>query len=164
MLPTLAWQLSPQTKLHTPRERLLKILELKCIVIHMIQIWTSVCIINIRGFSTCVRWVYFGLKMRCCFFFFSPSVCNLCVVLVKNYFQAWELSAKMHISVAVKLTPQREKIVCREKKSGGGGKKEGSTSFSSDHEIYGARAHTAVTHLNHLIVNTVTAVTLAGMH
>ena len=57
---------------HTPRERLLEILELKCIVIHMIQIWTFVCIINIWSFSTCVRWVYFGLKMHC---FFPLSIC-----------------------------------------------------------------------------------------
>ena len=66
----------------------------------------------------------------------------------------------MHISVAVKLTPQREKIGGKRNH----GKIEGSTSFSSAHEIYGARAHAAVTHLNHLIVNTVTAVTLVGMH
>ena len=163
MLPTLAWQLSPQTRLHTPRERLLKILELKCIVIHMIQIWTSVCIINIRGFSTCVIWVYFGLKMRFCFVFvFSICVQPLCGI-GKELFSGMGIVCKNAYFCGCE-TDSTERKNCLQGKEIGGGEKEGSTSFSSDHEIYGAHAHTAVTHLNHLIVNTVTAVTLAGMH
>ena len=44
------------------------------------------------------------------------------------------------------------------------GTKKGNTGFSSACEIYIARAHAAVAHLNLLTVNTVTAVTLVGRH
>ena len=80
--------------------------------------------------------------------------------------QAWELSVKTQISVAVKLTVHIEKN-CLRKRSQWYKKQTGSTDFSSapnTRETIEARSHAAITHFSRLIVNTATDVMLAGRH
>ena len=74
-------------------------------------------------------------------------------------YQAWELSAKMQILAAVKLTFHRENELSAGKEIGSTKHthKE-STGFNSvlnTHKTYGAHSHVAITHLSHVIVNTV---------
>ena len=122
------------------------------------------CVYNKHtGFQHLCEMGLFWVKNALLFFlFFSICVQPLCGI-GKELFSGMGIVCKNAYFCGCE-TDSTERKNCLQGKEIGGGKKEGSTSFSSDHEIYGAHAHTAVTHLNHLIVNTVTAVTLAGMH
>ena len=68
--------------------------------------------------------------------------------------QAWELSMKTQISMAVKLTPQREKLSTVRRNQG---PKKGSTGFSSapkTRATYRTCSRVAIARLSRLIVNT----------
>ena len=80
--------------------------------------------------------------------------------------QAWELSAKMQICVAVKLTFCRERKLQGKEIGSTNKKKKGSTGFSSalnNHKTYRARSRAAIACLRCVILNTVTCCYSRGL-
>ena len=106
----------------------------------------------------------FGYCFGYCFADASSESLHIIIIIIKlayEMYQAWELSAKMQILAAVKLTFHRENKLSAGKEIGSTrhahAHKE-STGFSSPlntHKTYGAHSHVAISHLSHVTVKTV---------